>query len=530
MNLSLSFRRSTIDSVKHKVLHWPYDKITVIIAALCSIAATTYFFLNDKIIAYGDAESHLNISKRVVAGLTPGFAQLGGIWLPLPHLMMLPFVYFDVLWRTGLAGSIVSGFCFIVAALFIYKTILFLTNSRLASFAGALIFICNPNVLYMQTTPMTELPLIMFFVLSGYFFIKFISHENELLSLILAGFFGFCASLTRYDGWFLVFIEALIIFVKFFPYKKKWQDVEGRVLLFSTLAFFGILIWFIWGFIILGDPLYFTHSQFSAKSQQASWLSKGELPGYHNILMSIAYYLITAMSNSGVVVFAIATFALAYFVIDTRFKYRWLIVPILLVPIIFNVITLYLGQSVIFIPSLTPVGYEWRLFNVRYGIMMVPIVALLFGYFIYRIEVVTKIIVISLCLIQALLFISGYSKIITLEDGVVGLSHAKRTDAEFWMTKNYDHGLVLIDDYARTMSIIRSGIPMQNVIYIGTKPYWEDSLKQPEKYATWIVMQKDDVVWRTLYDDKAMQARLYKYFKKTYTSNEILIFKRNSQT
>ncbi len=86
-----------------------------------------------------------------------------------------------------------------------------------------------------------------------------------------------------------------------------------------------------------------------------------------------------------------------------------------------------------------------------------------------------------------------------------------------------------MDDYARTISLIRSNIPMQHLIYIGTKPDWEESLKEPEKYANWIVMQKDDAVWRKIYDDEKLRGRLYTYFTKVYTSPDILIFKRQNK-
>ena len=124
------------------------------------------------------------------------------------------------------------------------------------------------------------------------------------------------------------------------------------------------------------------------------------------------------------------------------------------------------------------------------------------------------------------LYFVGYSKIISLADGTEGLSKAKIPDAETWISKNYDTGLVLIDDYARTLSIIRSGIPMQNIIYIGNKPYWEVSLVAPERYASWIIMQKDDDVWKAIYDKPDVQGRLFKYFKKVYTSPQILIFRK----
>ena len=72
-------------------------------------------------LAYGDAEAHLNISKRVVGGLTAGLAQLGSVWLPLPHLLMTPFVVNDDLWRTGLAGAAIGVPALVLTAVMSYR-------------------------------------------------------------------------------------------------------------------------------------------------------------------------------------------------------------------------------------------------------------------------------------------------------------------------------------------------------------------------------------------------------------------------
>ncbi len=69
---------------------------------------------------YGDAQSHINIARRIIDSRTPGVDQLGTPWLPLPHLLMLPWVGNDYLWQTGLAGAIPSGICFVLAATFLY--------------------------------------------------------------------------------------------------------------------------------------------------------------------------------------------------------------------------------------------------------------------------------------------------------------------------------------------------------------------------------------------------------------------------
>lgn len=525
----------------------------LVLSVVAAVIATIYSYTHGTIASYGDAESHLNIAKRVIDSLTPGFAQLGGIWLPLPHIFLIPFVSIDFLWRTGLAGSIVSGIAFVVSALFIYKLTYLITNFRVASFLAALIFIINPNILYLQSTPMTEVILIMFFLLSGYFFIKYLLSDGSVFMLILAAFFGLLASLSRYDGWALVLMEAGILFLyhllyrldpKWFyviknknasfvkiwktQFKKIWSRLEGRMIIFVTPAFFGIALWLLWGFLILGDPLYFTHSQFSANSQQQSWLSRGELPAYHNMPVALLYYFMTSIQSGGVLISFVALVGLIAFGIQKENRYRIYILLLLLVPFFFNVLTLFIGQSVIFLPGVTPTTFEWTLFNVRYGSMMVPVFAVFSGYLFYRSKIFGKVLIGGLVVVQCGLFLVGFSPILSYDDGVRGLSSAvaKVPDAQNWLAKEYDGGLLLTDDFARTISIIRTSIPMENVIYIGNKPYWEESLIEPQKYASWIVMQKDDTVWKNVYDRPEVNARLFKYFQKVYTSDEILIFRR----
>jgi hypothetical protein len=526
MNIKLTIPTKLLGTLRHRLEKLPWQFLVITPAIVTALISTAYYFFTDTIIAYGDAESHLNIAKRVVSSLTPGAAQLGGIWLPLPHLLMVPFVSVDWFWRTGLAGSIVGGVSYVITAAVVYKLVFFLTKHKWASVTGALLFIFNPNIMYLQSTAMTELPLIVFFSLSSYCFVRFIEDDTAILPLLGAAFFGFCAVLSRYDGWLLVLSEAGIIVLIGLIRKWQWKKIEGLGILFATLAFFGVFLWLGWDKAILGNALYFSQSEFSAQTQQQAWLAKGQLPAYHNIVLSFWYYFVTAMSDSGMFIFLLFIVGLIVFVWKKRAWERWLITLLLLVPFIFYVVTLYIGQSVIFIPHLTPVSFEWRLFNVRYGVTMIPVVSVFVGYLLYRSKLFGRFIIISLCLLQFGLYAVGYSKVQTYDDGVIGLSHAKRPDAEFWMKSHYDGGLVLVDDYARTISVIRSGIPMEKIIYIGNKPYWQESLVTPQKYATWIVMQKNDSVWTKLYDNSTEQDLLYKYFKKVYTSPEILIFRR----
>ena len=117
------------------------------------------------------------------------YVQLGSPWLPLPHLLMLPLIGKDSFWRNGFAGGAISMVSFIFASVFIYKLSLLYYADRTdkpqaIALLSSLIFIFNPSNLYMQTTPMTELPFMMIFV-AGIFCLQKWSFEQKPRWLVL---------------------------------------------------------------------------------------------------------------------------------------------------------------------------------------------------------------------------------------------------------------------------------------------------------------------------------------------------------
>src|SRR5258707_14239786 len=78
------------------------------LAAGISIASFFYYLRQGDLQLYGDAVAHINIARRVFDSRTPGLLQLGTVWLPLPHILMLPFLVSRWMWQTGIGGSIPS--------------------------------------------------------------------------------------------------------------------------------------------------------------------------------------------------------------------------------------------------------------------------------------------------------------------------------------------------------------------------------------------------------------------------------------
>ena len=85
------------------------------------MAAYLHFYPGGTTIAYADARSHMLIARRVLMADTPGAGQLGAVWLPLPHILMLPFIWNNWAFYSGFAGSVVMMASYVVCTLFVYK-------------------------------------------------------------------------------------------------------------------------------------------------------------------------------------------------------------------------------------------------------------------------------------------------------------------------------------------------------------------------------------------------------------------------
>src|SRR5690348_17642617 len=91
------------------------------IAASVSIASFFYYLQHGDLLLYGDAVAHINIARRVFDSQTPGPLQLGTVWLPLPHLLMLPFLASRWLWQSGIGGSIPSMCAYVFSVCGIFR-------------------------------------------------------------------------------------------------------------------------------------------------------------------------------------------------------------------------------------------------------------------------------------------------------------------------------------------------------------------------------------------------------------------------
>jgi hypothetical protein len=501
------------------------EKFVVVLTGIVAVVASYISYTTGIMTSYNDATAHLNTARRMFDSLTPGFVQIGSVWLPLLHILELPFVLNDYLFHTGLAGAIVSGLSFVAASYFLYKLAMMITHQRPASLIGVLLFITNGNLLYLQSTAMFE-PLLMATVFGASYFLAKWTQTNLINHLVIAALFTCLATLTRYDGW--AFLIATIFYVGVISLLIHRTSREGPLIIYTLLASFGIGLWLLYNLMIFGDPLFFANSEFSAKAQQDILFQRGSLPTRHDFPLSIQTYSLAVLVNLGVVSVGLFILGLLIFTFQNILRPRNWGPFLLLIPYFFNVVSLYFGQSVIWMPMVPP--YFDTYFNARYGVLMLPAAAFFVGYLAGK-HWILKIIIPLFIALQFFLFLNPEHLpifgqkvgIITRQDTVSSLNEQTIKLSDF-LYQNHDGGLILISSASVDSLIFRSRLPLKTFITEGTGNYWHESLKDPTRHATWIVFFRDktDRVGKVV----SKNPDLEKYYKKVYEDPTYLVYKK----
>ncbi len=256
------------------------------IGALAAIgtAAAWWCFERGYSLYYGDAEAHLNIARRILDSRTPGPEQIGTVWLPLPHLLLVPFVMRDAWWRSGLAGVLPSVACFVIAGAFLFSAARRIYSSSWAALAVVLLFALNPNILYLEATPMTELPFLASLAALLWATLWFRDSQSPWAVLAAAAASN-AASLTRYEGWFLIPFVCL--------YLLAVSKNKRHAILFVILAALGPLAWLAHNLYYYSNALEFYNGPYSAAAIYQRQLAQGGIryPGDHDWFKSAHYYL-----------------------------------------------------------------------------------------------------------------------------------------------------------------------------------------------------------------------------------------------
>ena len=184
------------------------ESLLAAIACAAAFVAWIVYFRADLVLSHYDAKAHLVVARRLFDNITPGWQQVGAVWLPLPHLINALPAQVDVLYRTGLFASLVSILCLGVSAWAAARLVLRMTGSTLGAIAAVALLASNPNLLYLHATPMTEPLLIAAVMVSLLWLYEWVEAGADAVPARL-GIALFAAAWTRYEAW-PVLVSALI--------------------------------------------------------------------------------------------------------------------------------------------------------------------------------------------------------------------------------------------------------------------------------------------------------------------------------
>jgi len=440
-------------------------------AALLSvigIGAAWWSFAHGYSLYYGDAEAHLNIARRILDSRTPGPDQIGTVWLLLPHLLLIPLVMRDAWWHSGLAGVVPSVACFVIAGMFLFSAARRLYGSTGAALAVALLFALNPNILYLQATPMTELPFLASLAALLWATLWF-RNTQSLWAVLIAAAASNAASLTRYEGWFLIPFVCLYLLVV--------AKSKPHAILFAVLASLGPLAWLAHNQYYYSNALEFYNGPYSAAAIYKRQLAQGgfRYPGDHDWIAAARYYLAASRWIAGwpLLVMGIAGTLVAVT------KRVWWALFLLVLPPLFYVWSMHSSGTPIFVPDLSPYGW----YNTRYAIAVVPLAAFAAGALVTlvpdRFHLRASII---LALAIAGLWGFGGASSISWKESEIN-SEARRAwtaEAAKFLAHEYRPGSGIIFPFGDLTGVLReAGIPLRESLHEGNGVAFDSAMASP---------------------------------------------------
>jgi hypothetical protein len=514
----------------------------MMISAVIIVNAMLFLMSRDRTYVHIDAIAHVNKARALFDNSAPGLYQLGTVWLPLPHLLMAPLAWFDVLWTSGAAGSILSAICFIGTGWFLFASTRLWTGLRSAAWLAFLLFVLNPRLIYLFTTPMTEPMMILCSAGLMYYLVRW-SLSGEWAPFGMAASFAFAGTLTRYEGWALA--AAATAMVALLSRKQK----AASTILFAGAACLGPVLWMLFNMFYFEDPLIFTWGRGSARDYAfehflntgQTYATAGSLAeSLRTYVVDVAYCV-----NPAVFWMALAGIALVW----TRWRrQQWRTSLVILMPAFvffgYYVFNLYSNMVPILLPGLINNDPQ-SMFNVRYGSVMavtLPILAAatldMILRQIDRHRAWSLLMITPLFLPNPIPEASQESLDAQLTDNLFYREGIR--NQSFWMppfvevAKGLEQDIeqrgelnsyILANTRVVHPVVWATGIPMRSFISEMHKQRWEANLNEIDSGIRWVITEEGDQLWEAqgafLLDQFTEVAR-----SKTASTGTVYLFRR----
>jgi hypothetical protein len=449
-------------------LHVRFAWLAGLVGVLTGTAAAWWYARAGLTLSHYDAKAHLVVARRVIDSLTPGWKQIGAVWLPLPHLLQLAPTQVDAFYRTGVFAVGCSVLAFGVLTWACARLILDATGSRVGVVAGLPVLLLNPDLLYLQATPMTEPLLLALVAVSITLLGRWVASDGRR-GTWATGIACAAACLTRYEAWPVTTFALLLAAAALWRRGMSARDAVlavARVAAIPAAAGLSFLVqskltvghWFVTGgFYVPDNP----DTGRAFKTIGSIWWASHHLNGYGVLLCAVAgaaAILVAGVvwprrASSLVVLALVGSAALPWYAF-----------------------------------------YSGHPFRFRYMIPLVPALAVWAGIAVGlagRFRVVVGAALIALTLVETQPFQPDAPMVVEAQ---LDREHSRQRATVSSYLKEHRHGekilasLGSLSHFVQEMSAI--GLNVRDVVHEGNGDLWAAALERPSAHVGWILIEE----------------------------------------
>ena len=457
-----------------------FPKLLAVCGLLTGTAAAIFYYRHGLTLSHYDAKAHLVVARRVLDSLTPEYSQIGAVWLPLPHLLNLLPVQIDSLYRTGASGVAISIASFVLACYAIARLVLRVTASRAAATISVALFALNPDVLYLQSTPMTE-PLLFGLVLLSvsliYDWVEAASRPGSSAAAreatrarAKAGWCLVLACLTRYEAWV---VTAAVVVLGAIALLRRGVPLRPALRATADLTIYPVL----------AIVMFFFHSWFTT----GAWFVTGGFYVPDNVatgnvwkaLMAVVYGMRVLI---GTPLILIALSGVLFVAVRALWRAEYAAQLVLLGLVGFMVLPAYAFFN----------GHPFRMrYIVAPTVGAAVFAGIALGMLRGRLRDAAAAMM-AVWLIVTIKPLNAHAPMVEEAQWDVPFSHARR-NVTACLAREYHGERILasmgsLAHYMQELSL--AGINIRDFVHEGTLPYWQEAIEAPQGRVGWILIEE----------------------------------------
>lgn len=493
-------------------------KATIIITILSIISSTAeiYYLYRLHLINFLYTSSlNLNLARQTIDSSSKNIPFIG-IYSPLQHILLLPFIWNKYLWHTGYASIIISIVAYTIANVYIYKSIKLFTRSYSSPLIGVIIFALNPNILFLEGQTSPELLFFTFSILIFFYLYKFFKEKNKIY-LFLISLFSALASITLSAGIIFIIVISGIFILKYTIFQKNLKKLEGTLITFLFIAILGEFYTVIYSLVTYGHiiltPLY---NGFSYIHSNSIWV-------YGMSVKTISTYLSSLKNILGVTLPIASIVSVIFLYLSPKKRNMYTLLFFLLTPAMYYVTLLLIGNIKIQITNGVIID---RIYISSFFILFESVTI---GVFLGVIQDIRSkklnslkkdITYLSFFLVLVVYVYMIYQgPYIQRNKTLINTNNQYTKSAENFINKeNINKGRILIDLSDTSQLVNLSNINLSEIVDENNIGIWEKALKNPGKYVKYIVISKTQ--------SNPLLSIVYKHYRIIFNNKEYKILEK----